>query len=59
MAKEQELRNNIEGDIASFEDRQKFLQSEIDEYKNIYQDLLKKHESAARERQQERNVSIV
>ena len=30
MAKEQELRNSIEGDIASFEDREKFLLSELE-----------------------------
>ena len=37
LAKEQELRNNIEGDIKTFADREKFLNDQIEGmFKNIF-----------------------
>ena len=37
LAKEQELRNNIEGDIKTFADREKFLNDQIEgRFKNVF-----------------------
>ena len=36
LAKEQELRNNIEGDIKTFADREKFLNDQIEGKSNFY-----------------------
>ena len=37
LAKEQELRNNIEGDIKTFADREKFLSDQIEgRFKNVF-----------------------
>ena len=58
MAKEQEMRNNLEGDIKSFEDREAFLNKEIEEYTKIHLELTGKNELAAKERQFESNVSL-
>ena len=37
LAKEQELRNNIEGDIKTFADREKFLNDQIEGKSNFYE----------------------
>ena len=57
MAREQEIRANIEGDIKNFDDRQQFLNDEINSYKKIHDDLQARYSTAQKERQQEKNVS--
>ena len=57
LAREQEIRANIEGDIKNFDDRQQFLNDEINSYKKIHDDLQARYSTAQKERQQEKNVS--
>ena len=43
LAKEQELRNNIEGDIKTFADREKFLNDQIEgRFKKIFDKVVRK-----------------
>merc|ERR1712106_155753 len=55
LAREQEMRANLEGDIKSFDDRQAFLSDEIDSFKKIHDDLQSRYALAQKERQQEKN----
>ena len=59
LAREQEIRANIEGDIKNFDDRQQFLNDEINSYKKIHDDLQVRYSAAQKERQQEKNVSFL
>merc|ERR1712106_499591 len=55
LAREQEMRANLEGDIKSFDDRQAFLSDEIDSFKKIHDDIQSRYALAQKERQQEKN----
>ena len=57
LAKEKELRSNIEGDLKTFADREQFMNREIDEYKTMRKELLQKRDAATIDRKQSVNVN--
>jgi hypothetical protein len=56
LAKEQELRSNLDGDLRNGAEREEYMLKEIKEYTQIKKELMKKQDIANKERSTNVNV---